>query len=180
MANDSDNGEHPYVSQQGVYVPSVAFRERFDVSQLGVGAAVAPVDTPQVAAANGNSVVDRAVERTATGTSQEVTLNGSSWNDDSQETVALELFPESQGTTTTTVDNAREEQDDAAKNKPRNKRYSFRLKRLIAHPHTSVAEFQHFFGGYYRHHDRKDRTVSYRKEWENVPHPLVASISSWR
>ena len=29
MAEEIDTGEHPYVSQQGVYVPSVAFRERF-------------------------------------------------------------------------------------------------------------------------------------------------------
>ena len=58
MANDTDTGEHPMVSQEGVMVPSVAFMiERFDVSRLDVGASNAAVDTPQVAAAD-RRVVD--------------------------------------------------------------------------------------------------------------------------
>jgi hypothetical protein len=46
MASNTDNGEHPYVSQDGVYVPSVTFRERFDVSKMAVMPTNATADTP--------------------------------------------------------------------------------------------------------------------------------------
>jgi hypothetical protein len=61
-----DTGEHPMVSQDGVWRSSVAFRQRFDVSALGVSGTNAIVATPQVAAAaaDGYSAVVDATQRT--------------------------------------------------------------------------------------------------------------------
>ena len=137
MASNADNGEHPYVSQEGVMVPSRAFVERFDVSRLGVAATNATVDTPVVAAAADRYSVVDATQATA---DEEDEDNGetiarcynsdSSDDDDEHPGGPRVLFKDSQ-------------QQEPAK-KSRKKRYAFSKKKLYATPalflHSSAAE----------------------------------------
>ena len=136
MAEGIDTGEHPYVSQQGVMVPSVAFRERLDVSRMGVMPTNAAVDTPQVAAAadqdsvvdatqkddNGNEVVmaDNSQEVARTDIEDDAaarcleTVHGRVLFADSQDSVAATATEESQ------------------QPKPRKQRYKFSKKKVLA------------------------------------------------
>ena len=99
MASNTDNGEHPFVSQDGVMVASRAFIERFDVSKLGVAATNATVDTPVVAAAADRYSVVDATQATAdeededNGETIERCYNSDSDRDEEEEDQPRELFP---------------------------------------------------------------------------------------
>jgi hypothetical protein len=157
MASNTDNGEHPFVSQDGVMVPSRAFIERFDVSRLGVGASNAAVDTPVVAAAN-QQVVDATAQQEDDDDDEddfnEKTIEHSCYNSDSNDDdeQPRELFPDSQATALLATDSQgtiqplpHAEASVPVVAKKRKARYSFSTKKLLANsdlyllPTTSAA-----------------------------------------